>query len=123
MDDFNNAFTIIFTIELGLKLMGMGVMDYLRDYMNVFDALIVAISLVDLIFLSGSGTSISAFKAIRIFRAFRVLRVTKLMRSLTFMNFLVTVLSNAFSSLMYIFLLLVLFIYIFTLLGMSFFGG
>jgi hypothetical protein len=44
--------------------------------MNVFDALIVALSLIDLFFLSGS----SVFKSVKIFRALRVLRVTKLMR-------------------------------------------
>ncbi|CAD8053314.1 unnamed protein product [Paramecium primaurelia] len=119
LNSFNLAFTILFTIEMGLKIIGYGIIQYIRDPMNIFDSIIVALSLVDIFFLSGS----SVFKSVRIFRAFRVLRVTKLMRSLKFMNFLVQVLSNAFQSLMYIFLLLILFIYIFTLLGMSFFGG
>lgn len=119
LDEFNLAFTIIFTVELFLKLVGMGVSNYVKDAMNVFDALIVALSLADIIFFSGG----SAFKAVRIFRSFRVLRVTKLMKTLKFMNFLIEVLSNAMQSLMYILLLLFIFLYIFTLLGMSFFGG
>lgn len=89
----------MFTIELGLKILGMGPRKYLRDTMNIFDAVIVALSLVELFFLGGSTngkSSLSAFRSVRIFRAFRVLRVTKLMRSLQFMGFLIKVLSNAF---------------------------
>lgn len=96
LNSFNFAFTIIFTIELGIKLIGMGPVSYMRDTMNVFDALIVALSLVEL-FILGGGTSgkssLSAFRSVRIFRAFRVLRVTKLMRGLKFMTFLISVLS------------------------------
>lgn len=85
LSEFNLAFTILFTIELGLKLLGMGPKNYLSDTMNIFDALIVALSLVELFLLGGGGSgksSLSAFRSVRIFRAFRVLRVTKLMRSL-----------------------------------------
>lgn len=93
--------------------------------MNIFDAIIVVLSLIELFFFSGSGSkkSLSAFKSVRVFRAFRVLRVTKLMRSLKFMSFLMKVIGTAFQSLMYILLLLFLFLFIFTLLGMAFFGG
>lgn len=76
LNNFNYAFTIIFTIEMGLKILGLGLIGYIKDPMNIFDAIIVALSLVDIFFLSGS----SVFKSVRIFRAFRVLRVTKLMR-------------------------------------------
>ncbi|CAD8210431.1 unnamed protein product [Paramecium octaurelia] len=122
---FNFTFTILFTIELGLKLMALGAINYMKDTMNIFDALIVCLSLVELFILGGSNgkSSLSAFRAVRIFRAFRVLRVTKLMKSLQFMGFLIKVLTNSFQSLMYILLLMIIFIFIFTLLGMSFFGG
>ena len=76
LNNFNLAFTILFTIEMGLKIIGFGLVQYIKDPMNIFDALIVALSLVDIFFLSGN----SVFKSVRIFRAFRVLRVTKLMR-------------------------------------------
>lgn len=96
MNQFNFAFTIIFTVELGVKVLGQGLVEYIRDTMNRFDAVIVALSLVELFFLGGSGkSSLSAFRSVRIFRAFRVLRVTKLMRSLKFMGFLISVLSRA----------------------------
>ena len=120
-DSLNLFFTILFTIELGFKIIANGPKKFVNDGMNLFDAAIVAISLVDLIFFSKGGKS--SLGAVRAFRALRVLRITKLMRSLPFMGFLVDVLSAASSSLFYVFLLLLLFIYIFTLLGMSFFGG
>lgn len=41
----------MFTIELGLKLLGYGVIGYIKDPMNIFDAIIVALSLVDIFFL------------------------------------------------------------------------
>lgn len=75
-----------------MKLLGMGMKNYLADIMNIFDATIVVLSLVELFFFGGTDTiktgkktsksSLSAFKSVRIFRTFRVLRVTKLMRSL-----------------------------------------
>lgn len=76
----------------------MGVITYLKDTLNIFDALIVCLSLIELFILGGSNgkSSLSAFRAVRIFRTFRVLRVTKLMKSLEFMSFLIKVLSNSF---------------------------
>lgn len=79
-------------------MMALGAINYMKDTMNIFDALIVCLSLVELFILGGSNgkSSLSAFRAVRIFRAFRVLRVTKLMKSLEFMGFLIKVLTNSF---------------------------
>lgn len=83
LNKFNFSFTIIFTIDMGLKIFGLGLVDYLKDKMNIFDAVIVSLSLIELAFLSGGGSSaFSAFRSVRIFRVFRVFRVTRLVRSL-----------------------------------------
>ncbi|CAD8183288.1 unnamed protein product [Paramecium octaurelia] len=124
LEKLNLFFTILFTIEQVLKIFTYGVSKYSKDIMNIFDLCIVLLSLIDLLFLSsGSGSHLQAFRSLRLFRAFRIFRVTKLVRSLAYTNFLIQILSNAFYSLMYITFLLFLFIYIFTLLGMSFFQG
>ena len=109
---------------MGLKLIALG-RDYLLDKINIFDGLIVTLSLVELTILGGSGkgSSLQAFRAVRIFRVFRVLRVTRLIRSLRFMTVILDVISRTMQSFIYIFLLMILFLYIFTLLGMSLFGG
>ena len=122
--EFNFVFTLVFTIEMSLKLIGLGIKGYVLDVMNIFDGLIVIISLVEEIFISGDGKSaISAFRTVRIFRTFRVLRVTRLLRSLAFMKVIIGVISRSIKSLMYIALLLFIMIFIYSLLGMQFFGG
>lgn len=44
----SNVFSILFTIELAVKLPALGPVEYLRSVWNVFDLLVVAISLVEM---------------------------------------------------------------------------
>ena len=110
------SFTYIFIIEMGLKIIGNGPIGYIRDPMNILDGLVVLLSIIELIFSSGSH----AFSA---FRATRVLRVAKLLRTLEFMRFLIAVLSKTFKDFMSVFLLIIIFLYIYALLGMQLLGG
>jgi len=121
----NLAFTIIFTIEMGLKLIALGIVGYARDKINLFDCAIVALSLIDMTSLTGSGQNqaVSAFKAIRLLRTFRVLRVTKLLRSLSYVKVIIGVVMRSMHKFIFIFVLLLLFIYIYALLGMQIYGG
>lgn len=80
LSTFNLAFTYVFTADMVLKMFGMGVAEYLKDKMNIFDALIVSLSLFELFIFGGGGSAISAFRSVRIFRIFRVLRMTRLIR-------------------------------------------
>ncbi|CAD8186158.1 unnamed protein product [Paramecium octaurelia] len=125
LSNFNLAFTIIFIIELGLKLIGLGIKQYLKDKFNIFDAFIVGISLYEVIInQEGGGKSgFSALRSLRIFRALRVLRISKLIRSLKFMGFLLKVLGNAFEQILWMFILMLFFLYTFTILGFSLFQG
>ena len=91
--------------------------------MNIFDGFIVIISLVEIIALGGGNKAVSAFRTVRIFRTFRVLRVTKLLRALEFMKVIIGVVSESMQSFFYIAVLLLLFIFIYTLLGVQIFGG
>ena len=92
--------------------------------MNLFDALIVILSLVDWIFsANGKSKKLSAFRAIRLLRTFRVLRVTKLLRSLAYMKIIIGVIVRSLKKFIYIALLLLLLIFIYSLLGMQLFGG
>lgn len=61
-----------------MKLIGLGVLEYVRDYFNVFDALIVILSILEL--LLGWGSSVSVLRAFRLLRVVRVLRVMRLVR-------------------------------------------
>ena len=52
-----------------------------------------------------------------------MLRVTRLLRALAFMKIIINVVGKAISSFMYIAILLFLFIFIYSLLGMQLYGG
>ncbi len=81
---------------MGLKLIALTPWGYVRDRMNLFDGIIVSLSIFELTFMSGGSGSkaVSAFRAVRIFRTFRVLRVTRLLRSLQFMQVIISVITN-----------------------------
>ena len=68
-----------------LNLIGLGIKDYVADGFNIFDAVIVIVSLIDLsVTLSSSGVdgeSDSGF--ITVLRGFRLLRIFKLVKSWT----------------------------------------
>lgn len=89
--------------------------------MNLFDASIVAISMAEIIFIESQNST--TIKTLKTLKAFRVLRVMRLLRSLKFMNMIIEVLSKTLASFIYIAILLVLFLFIYALLGMKLFGG
>ena len=111
----NLILTIMFILELVLKVGGMGFTEYAKDNFNLFDAVVVLISIIELA-AAGSG-SLTAL------RAFRILRVLKLIRSWTSLqNFLYTVYLTVLDLGNFSFIV-ILAIFIFALLGMQLFGG
>ena len=72
---------MIFACEMGMRITAIGPPKWLADTMNYMDGTIVMLSLVEMIFMSGSG-ALSALRAVRIFRVFRVLRMMRLLRGL-----------------------------------------
>jgi len=122
-----NAFlTFIFVCESAIKLLGMGPHLFIKDSFNVFDIVVVFVSLVELCldiiaFLVGSfGSSIPGLSVLRAFRIFRLL---KLVRSVPSLRRILATLINSIRSVFYLFLLVLLMMLIFALLGMELFGG
>lgn len=77
-------FVWIFTLEMILKLIGVGLRNYIRDKFNFFDAMIVIISLVDFTIVSTGQFDEGQDNAIlSALRALRLLRVAKLARQWT----------------------------------------
>ena len=114
-DGMSSAYASGLSAELAVKLLGLGIEEYFRDAFNTFDALVVLISLVELL-LADSG-SLSAL------RSFRILRVLKLIRSWhTLQRFLYTMYATVASLGEFAFVV-VLAVFIFALLGMQMFGG
>lgn len=69
----NSILTILFSVEMVLKVIGLGPKQYLMDGFNVFDAIIVIIGILE---FANVGS-----KDITVFRTFRLLRIFKLVRS------------------------------------------
>jgi len=110
----NTVFTVIFTVEVVLKLIGLGVRGYAADKFNLFDALIVMISIAEM--FAAEGGPLSALRAFRLFRIFKLFRAGDLRTLLDSIAFTVVTIKDYT-------ILLALFIYVFALLGMSFFAG
>jgi len=111
----NDLFTLIFLIEMIMKLIAFTPRGYVRDNMNNFDGIIVIISVID--YGVSAAVDLKALRGFRVIRTLRVLRVTKLLRSLAFMQVIISVISGCFVDFLDILLLMVLFIFIFTLLA------
>uniref|UniRef100_A0A0G4H9N8 Calcium-channel protein CCH1 n=1 Tax=Chromera velia CCMP2878 TaxID=1169474 RepID=A0A0G4H9N8_9ALVE len=117
----NIIFTGIFSIEVALKLFAVGFRLFCKDGMNVFDALIVAISVAEIGVEYGTGGS-SGFQGASAFRTFRLLRVLKLARNWMSLRILLEVISLAVAAMGEFCLLLLIFLYIFALIGMQMFA-
>ena len=119
----NDFFTWIFFVEMVLRLIGLGPANYIKDGYNIFDCLIVIISLIDYAINSISTVEeegdASVFKA---FRALRLLRMIKLSRQWKALKEMMGKIMKSMSDISSFSLLLVIFMYIFALLGMELFS-
>ncbi|KAA8495059.1 Sodium channel protein type 10 subunit alpha [Porphyridium purpureum] len=121
------VFTWLFVLEMILKLLGLGVRQYFRDRWNLFDFVIVLLSLVtfvlDVIALSISNFN-SPFDAtvLRVFRVFRLLRVLRLTKRFKNLRLLVETLMLSLPSLVNVGSLMALVFYIYAVIGVQFFG-
>jgi Na+-transporting methylmalonyl-CoA/oxaloacetate decarboxylase gamma subunit len=114
---FNIVFTIIFSIEVIIKLVAFSIRGFIRDRFNIFDALVVLISIIELTVIDSNGnSSLSALRAVRLFRVFKIFRVGDLRVLMDSIGLTVLGMGNYT-------VLLSLFIYLFALLGMQFFAG
>jgi hypothetical protein len=121
----NSYFTNIFIFEMTIKLLGLGIKKYCADRMNYLDGFVVLISIFELIYtaMAGAGGGASTFSTIRVFRTFRVFRIARLLRALESMQTILGVIARSYKSFIYITLLMCVFIFIFSLLGMQIYGG
>lgn len=63
------------------KIVGLGPRQYVLNYFNVFDALIVILSIIDFVINQTLGENVSqAVGVLNAFRALRILRMIKLAR-------------------------------------------
>jgi hypothetical protein len=110
-----------------LKIIGFGIKGYLSDKFNIFDGIISIIGLYEIIFAMIQGldfsSPVSALRALRLFRTLRVFRMTRIIRSLKYMKVIIEVLIKSIDQFFYIAVILLLFLFIFALLGMEIFSS
>jgi len=111
----NKIFLAIFTVEMLLKLYGLGSDQYFQSKANIFDFVIVVCSY---------GIELFQFhRDISWLRVFRVLRLLRLVQRAKGLKVLVQTLIYALPSLTNVVLLLFLIFFIYGVLGMGLFGG
>ncbi|XP_066201105.1 sodium channel protein type 9 subunit alpha [Saccopteryx leptura] len=110
----NLVFTGIFAAEMVLKLIAMDPYEYFQVGWNIFDSLIVTLSLVELFLSNVDGLSV--------LRSFRLLRVFKLAKSWPTLNMLIKIIGNSVGALGNLTLVLAIIVFIFAVVGMQLFG-
>ncbi|XP_060540015.1 voltage-dependent T-type calcium channel subunit alpha-1H isoform X1 [Pantherophis guttatus] len=110
----NIVFTSMFALEMLLKLLAFGIWGYIKNPYNIFDGIIVVISVWEIIGQADGGLSV--------LRTFRLLRVLKLVRFMPALRRQLVVLMKTMDNVATFCMLLMLFIFIFSILGMHLFG-
>ncbi|XP_053555693.1 sodium channel protein type 4 subunit alpha [Bombina bombina] len=110
----NLVFTGIFAAEMFFKIIALDPYYYFQVGWNIFDSIIVTLSLVELGLANVEGLSV--------LRSFRLLRVFKLAKSWPTLNMLIKIISNSFGALGNLTLVLAIIVFIFAVVGMQLFG-
>ncbi|XP_052056875.1 voltage-dependent L-type calcium channel subunit alpha-1S isoform X2 [Apodemus sylvaticus] len=119
-DVANRVLLALFTIEMLMKMYGLGLRQYFMSIFNRFDCFVVCSGILEILLVeSGAMTPLG----ISVLRCIRLLRLFKITKYWTSLSNLVASLLNSIRSIASLLLLLFLFIVIFALLGMQLFGG
>jgi len=99
-----------------IKLLSNGIRLYFQNSFNVFDFVVIVISLIDMILqnLQLSSGGLSAIRALRIFRLLRVFKLAKVWKSF---SYLLATITNTIKKLTYFLVLVGLFLFIYVIIG------
>ncbi|KAJ8923861.1 hypothetical protein NQ315_010443 [Exocentrus adspersus] len=110
----NYFFTATFMIEATMKLIAMSPKYYFQEGWNIFDFIIVALSLLEL--------GLEGVQGLSVLRSFRLLRVFKLAKSWPTLNLLISIMGRTMGALGNLTFVLCIIIFIFAVMGMQLFG-
>ncbi|XP_065082741.1 sodium channel protein para isoform X19 [Ochlerotatus camptorhynchus] len=110
----NYFFTATFAIEATMKLIAMSPKYYFQEGWNIFDFIIVALSLLEL--------GLEGVQGLSVLRSFRLLRVFKLAKSWPTLNLLISIMGRTMGALGNLTFVLCIIIFIFAVMGMQLFG-
>ncbi|NXE90523.1 SCN5A protein, partial [Menura novaehollandiae] len=119
----NLVFTGIFTAEMILKIIALDPYYYFQQRWNIFDSVIVTLSLIELSFPKHkSKKERRKGGTLSVLRSFRLLRVFKLAKSWPTLNTLIKIICNSLGALSNLTLVLAIIIFIFAIVGVQLFG-
>ncbi|CAL8268665.1 unnamed protein product [Lota lota] len=110
----NLVFTGVFTAEMVVKIIASDPYYYFQQKWNIFDSVIVSLSLMEL--------GMSSLPGMSVLRSFRLLRVFKLAKSWPTLNMLIKIIGNSVGALGNLTLVLAIIVFIFAVVGMQLFG-
>ncbi|XP_076627344.1 calcium voltage-gated channel subunit cacophony isoform X20 [Colletes latitarsis] len=124
---FDYAFTGVFTVEMILKIIDLGIIfhegSYLREFWNVMDAVVVICAAVSFAFdMTGSsaGQNLSTIKSLRVLRVLRPLKTIKRVPKLKAVFDCVV---NSLKNVINILIVYILFQFIFAVIAVQLFNG
>ncbi|XP_020288402.1 voltage-dependent calcium channel type A subunit alpha-1 isoform X5 [Pseudomyrmex gracilis] len=124
---FDYAFTGVFTVEMVLKIIDLGIIlhpgSYLREFWNVMDAVVVICAMVSFAFdMTGSsaGQNLSTIKSLRVLRVLRPLKTIKRVPKLKAVFDCVV---NSLKNVINILIVYILFQFIFAVIAVQLFNG
>ncbi|XP_076433469.1 sodium channel protein type 10 subunit alpha isoform X5 [Peromyscus maniculatus bairdii] len=110
----NIVFTVFFTMEMAFKIIAFDPYYYFQKKWNIFDCVIVTVSLLEL--------SIAKKGSLSVLRTFRLLRVFKLAKSWPTLNTLIKIIGNSVGALGNLTFILAIIVFIFALVGKQLLG-
>ena len=113
----NDLFTALFASECILKLIGLRFYEWRSDFFNVCDLFIVLTSVFEGMAQHEKQDMISALRALRLFRLIKLVRNNYTLRCL------LDSIAETLSQVANFMVILAIFIYVFSLLGMEIFAG
>ncbi|KAL4124998.1 hypothetical protein PRIC2_008589 [Phytophthora ramorum] len=127
VEEINFALTLAFLVEAGLKITGLGWKRWFEDRYNLFDAVVVVVSTVDMLLSpptfirqNGESSTTSSFSGLRSFRLFALF---KLARSWPSLQKLLATMISTLHEVGNFSVLFLLFLYIYALIGMQTFAN
>jgi hypothetical protein len=126
-------FNAVYMFEYLVKFIGLGPIVYYSDAFTYLDTFIIVFSIIDMSSPADTDTDSTAggkkknvssqLSFLRVFRIFRVVRLTKILRRIKSMRLIIVSISKAIINVSYIICIILMFILIFVLLGMSLLSG
>uniref|UniRef100_UPI00358F1DA9 voltage-dependent N-type calcium channel subunit alpha-1B-like n=1 Tax=Myxine glutinosa TaxID=7769 RepID=UPI00358F1DA9 len=116
----NILFTVLFSLECILKMLGLGFLNYFRDAWNIFDFVTVIGSITDIVVTELQMNNFINLGCLRLFRAARLI---KLLRQGYTIRILLWTFVQSFKALPYVCLLIAMLFFIYAIIGMQVFGN